>query len=43
MADVSVCPTNALDSVKEVSDYCLCHHTEGLIADLIELIEEERI
>ena len=42
-ADVAVCPTNALDCVKEVSDYCLCHHTEGLIASLIELIEEGKI
>lgn len=39
-ADVAVCPTNALDSVKAVADHCLCHHTEGLIASLIELIEE---
>ena len=39
-ADVAVCPTNALDCVKAVSDHCLCHHTEGLIASLIELIEE---
>ena len=42
-ADVAVCPTNALDSVKAVSDLCLCHHTEGLIASLIELIEEGKI
>ncbi len=42
-ADVAVCPTNALDSVKEVADVCLCHHTEGLIASLIELIEEGKI
>jgi hydroxymethylpyrimidine pyrophosphatase-like HAD family hydrolase len=41
-ADVAVCPTNALDCVKKVSDLCLCHHTEGLIANLIELIEEGR-
>ena len=40
LADVAVCPTNALDCVKEVSDLCLCHHTDGLIANLIELIEE---
>ena len=39
-ADVAVCPTNALDCIKEVADLCLCHHTEGLIASLIELIEE---
>ncbi len=39
-ADVAVCPSNALDCVKAVSDLCLCHHTEGLTASLIELIEE---
>ena len=39
-ADVAVCPSNALDCVKAVADLCLCHHTEGLIANLIELIEE---
>lgn len=39
-ADVAVCPTNALDCVKAIADHCLCHHTEGLIASLIELIEE---
>ncbi|MBO5701118.1 MAG: HAD-IIB family hydrolase [Clostridia bacterium] len=43
LADVAVCPTNALDCVKAVSDICLCHHTEGLIASLIELIEEGKI
>ena len=43
LADVAVCPTNALDCVKAVSDVCLCHHTEGLIANLIELIEEGKI
>ena len=42
-ADVAVCPTNALDCVKAVADVCLCHHTEGLIANLIELIEKGEI
>lgn len=41
-ADVAVCPANALDSVKEICDLCLCHHTEGLIADLVEHIAAER-
>ncbi|MGM9643280.1 MAG: HAD hydrolase family protein [Eubacteriales bacterium] len=39
-ADVAVCPQNALDCVKEVADLCLCHHMEGLMANLIELIEK---
>lgn len=38
-ADVAVCPSNALACVKAVSDLCLCHHTEGLTAELIEFIE----
>ncbi len=40
-ADVAVCPENALDSVKTICDLCLCAHTEGTIADLIERIEKE--
>lgn len=42
-ADISVCPSNALDAVKEVCDYCLCDHDEGLIANIIELIESGEI
>ncbi len=40
-ADVAVCPENALDKVKEIADLCLCHHTEGLIAHLIEYLESK--
>lgn len=40
-ADVAVCPENAIDSVKEVCDLCLCDHKQGVIADLIEHIERE--
>ena len=39
-ADIAICPSNALDTVKEICDYCLCDHTEGLIADIIEKIEQ---
>ena len=42
-ADVAVCPTNALDCVKDISDICLCHHMDGLIARLIELIEAGKV
>ena len=41
-ADVAVCPSNALDEVKAVCSYCLCHHTEGLMADIIELIIRQK-
>ena len=34
-ADVAVCPSNAIDRVKSVSDICLCSNNEGVIADLI--------
>ena len=40
-ADVAVCPENAIDSVKEICDLCLCDHKQGVIADLIEHIERE--
>jgi len=40
-ADVAVCPANALDSVKDICDLCLCDHKQGVIADLIELLERE--
>lgn len=40
-ADVAVCPDNALDEVKEVADYVLCNHDDGVIGDLVELIESK--
>ena len=42
-ADVAVCPANAVDEVKAVSDLVLCDCREGLIADVIEAIEQGRI
>ena len=38
-ADVAVCPSNAIDEVKAVCDLCLCDNDSGVIADLIEHIE----
>ena len=37
-ADISVCPSNAKQSVKDICDHCLCSNNEGLIADVIEKI-----
>ena len=34
-ADVAVCPSNAIDEVKELCDICLCSNNDGVIADLI--------
>ena len=39
-AHVSVCPFNAVDSVKAVSDHCLCSNDEGVIAELIDMIDK---
>lgn len=39
MADVSVCPSNAIDSVKAICDHCFCDNDSGVIADLIEFID----
>ena len=40
-ADVAVCPDNAIETVKELCDLCLCDHKQGVIADLIELLERQ--
>ena len=42
-ADIAVCPANACDAVKEIADYVLCDHNEGVIADLIAQLEAGRI
>ena len=42
-ADVSACPENALDRVKELCDIQVCHHDKGAVADLIRAIEEKYI
>ena len=38
-ADIAVCPENAMDAVKKIANYTLCHCKDGLIADVIEKIE----
>lgn len=37
-ADVAICPSNAIDRVKEISHHTLCSSGEGLIADLIDML-----
>lgn len=39
-ADISACPSNALDAVKTVAKWQLCHHDQGCIAELIRKLEE---
>lgn len=38
VADVAVCPSNASEEVKKISDLCLCSCNDGLIANLIEIL-----
>lgn len=40
-ADVSVCPENSLDSIKEICDLVLCSNVDGVIADLVEKLYKE--
>jgi len=41
-ADIAVCPSNATDRIKQISHLCLCKNTEGLIAELIRVIEKQK-
>lgn len=41
LADVAVCPANAIDAVKEVCDLCLCDHDLGVLADLVEHLDRK--
>ena len=40
-ADVAVCPSNAHEDIKKICDLCLCSNEQGLIADLVDHIENE--
>lgn len=42
-ADVSICPSNALEAVKKLSDHCLCSCSDGLIGELVELMDNGKI
>ena len=41
MADVAVCPENAVDAVKQIADIHVCHFNAGAIGDLIERLDRE--
>ncbi len=43
VADIAVAPENAIDEVKAEVDYVLCKNTEGLMGDIVELIESKLI
>ena len=38
-ADFAACPSNAIDSVKAISNVSLCHCSDGAVADLIAYLE----
>ncbi|MBQ9941297.1 MAG: HAD-IIB family hydrolase [Clostridia bacterium] len=40
-ADVAVCPSNALESIKQISDIVLCSNNQGLFDVLIKTIEKD--
>lgn len=40
-ADISACPSNAIEMVKKVCDITVCSNNEGAVADLIYKIEKE--
>lgn len=42
-ADVSVCPSNAIDKVKSICSHVLCDHDKGAIADLIKRLSNNEI
>jgi Cof subfamily protein (haloacid dehalogenase superfamily) len=39
-ADISVCPSNAVDTVKKVCRHCLCSNDEGVIGDIIDMLDK---
>lgn len=40
VADVAVCPSNAMQRIKDVCDLCFCSNEEGMIADLVEYLKK---
>ena len=39
-ADIAICPANAMDAVKRACKRTLCHCDDGLIGDIVELLEK---
>ena len=39
IADLACAPANAVDAVKAICDLHLCHHSEGVIGDLIDYLD----
>jgi len=41
LADMAVCPSNANDNVKAICDRCLCSNDEGVIGDLVDMLDRQ--
>lgn len=41
-ADLAFCPENAIDEVKKLCRATLCHHTEGIMPEVVERIKNEK-
>lgn len=42
-ADISACPENAIEEIREICTVHLCHHDKGAIADLVKRLENEAL
>ena len=42
-ADIALCPANAMDEVKRVAKRTLCHCNDGLIGDIVDLLEKGEV
>lgn len=42
-ADVSICPSNAHERIKEIADHCLCSCSDGLIGDIVDRLDKGEI
>lgn len=40
VADVAICPENAMDAVKAICHRTLCHCKDGLMGDIVDLLEK---
>ncbi len=41
LADIPVCPSNANDAVKAICRNCLCSNDDGVIGDLVDMLDKE--
>lgn len=40
VADIAICPENAMDAVKAICHRTLCHCKDGLMGDIVDLLEK---